>query len=233
MSRLLNNGVLWTEAEMEILRANYMAIGAKAVKTLLPERSMQAIYNKAEAFGLIRRRFWTEHDLAVMRGNWGVEDIDTIAKRLGRTAESVGAKAKLVGLPVLVPEGWESLVSAVRRTGYAHPTLRRILKWAEVRVIRAYAARRGTRYNQHIVDPFEVDEAVARWHQTETPVTAARARGVSVKSLMSAARECGATISRLPTSVRTSKRMYFRASTEAWDAAYERLMERRGMRRAA
>jgi len=115
---------------------------------------------------------------------WGVP-ICIIARELERTPEAVYQRAARIGLPNGCPPGHEYLTAAAKRTGFGDTgMLRRILKWAKVR-IRHTNSLEPAQHARFFVEPEAVDRAVAAWLKTETPEAAARRLGVSTATVMS------------------------------------------------
>lgn len=172
----------WTAAEKRRLEQAYTKGGIHAAKVALPDRGESGIYHMTQRLGLKRRRRWTTDDDERLRAQWGLEDIYTIARNLGRTRLTVYWRAYELDLPLGCPEGWEYLSDAAARAGFATATLWRILRFSRVRVLHAYARNQGRRHT-HIVEPLDVDDAVAAWMQTETLTEAARRLDVNPESL--------------------------------------------------
>lgn len=172
----------WTEAEDDIIRRHYPGGFWRACAPHLPYRNADEIKNRASFIKACVRRHWTRTEdkrLAVM---WDLHvSMGWIARELRRSEASVYRRAIRIGLQVGIPEGCESLNAARKRTGYTYwLSLRRILDWAGVvvHVTRSDPHERSVKLRRHYVDPHEVDEAIAKWHATETVHGAARARGM-------------------------------------------------------
>ncbi len=189
-------GPAWTPAEDEALRAAYSSGGIRAACAALPKRGEHAIYHRANRLGLSRRRRWTADELERLRAQWGLESLDAIARALGRTRLTVYWQAQRLGLPLGCDEDHEYLSAAAARCGYDTIQLRRILKWAGVPVLSAYSRKRRGR--THLVDPYEVDDAVARWLRTETVEAAARRVGTTGCVLLKWLRKAGVEPQRAP-----------------------------------
>lgn len=171
----------WTESEDAAIREHYADGGAAAVLPFLKERSDRSVQQRARRLGVFRKRRWTPADIRKLRTLWDSTDpLSKIAKHLGRSEYSTYGKAKQIGLPLGVPEGCEYLQAAAARTGYRTEDLRRILKRAEIEIhlVRTDRSRR-TKHSRHYVDPFEVDLAVEKWHDTETVKFASSRHGIS------------------------------------------------------
>ena len=140
-----------------------------------------------------RRPRWTPEADARLRFFWDTPaSTRALCARFGRSAQAIGVRARSLGLPARVPPGYEFVTHAALRTNFDLKTLRRILAWAgvEARRVRSSATRRRpiehrrrARYHQSFVDPFDVDEAVARWLAAETPAQAALRVGVDATTL--------------------------------------------------
>jgi transposase-like protein len=129
-----------------------------------------------------RSRPWSSADLFSLAALWGSPGLSlcALARRFGRTPYAVYVAAGRHGLARGVPEGWESVAAAARRTGYTVATLRRVLSAASVRTSTAWgnplAPRTGA--PKRAVRPADVDRAVAAWLARETVEEAARRVGV-------------------------------------------------------
>lgn len=172
-------GPIWTPAEDAALRELWQTLEAKEIAARLPGRTEIGVWHRMRRLGLTKRRRWTERDDEKLRLLWGCP-IKTVAQELGRTIAAVYWRAQLLGLPLGVPEDGERLTTAASRCGYSITTMRMILDWAGVPIWRGLT--RGalkTKNCTHWVESELVDEAVARWCQTETPTAAARRLGMS------------------------------------------------------
>jgi hypothetical protein len=188
----------WTPAEDAALRARCVSDGATACASDL-NRSRLAVQHRAKRLGIVRVRRWTQHDDARLTVLWGEHAIPKIAARLDRTADAVYWRARELRLGLGCPRGAEYITRAAERTGYAVASLRLILRWAGVRIERATtrpdAVRRGTQaraHLTHVVDPYDVDAAVARWCATETLDAAADSRDMCSATLARLLREAAA-----------------------------------------
>ena len=121
---------------------------------------------------------WTAHEDATLSMGWGIRPIQTIATDLKRTPNAVYKRAALLELGVGCPQGFEYVSDAAKRVGFHHTTLKNILRWASV-FIRPAAARPGSKGRERIVEPSDVDVAVARWCACETIEQAGRRLGYS------------------------------------------------------
>jgi hypothetical protein len=122
-------------------------------------------------------RRWTGRDLDMLRNNWGDVTPRELARLLGRSEFAVFLRAVKLGLRAGCPPGFEYLTEAARRTGYDDTSpLRSVLRWAGVKIRRSFARPNAKAHNRprHIVDSYDVDVAIARWHTTETTTAAAR-----------------------------------------------------------
>jgi hypothetical protein len=181
---------LWSWAEDEVLRECYLRFGAKRCQVALPGRSLSAIMKRANAIGLLSKRHWSEDDDERLRKLWGAFSLDNIAKRLGRTLNTTYWRAQKLGLQLGVPQGYESLNAAVERTGYVQKQLRAIAEWAGVDIRRTLSRpmksrSKAGRFSYHFcfVDPFDIDEAIAKWLKTEPVETIARRHGIAGETL--------------------------------------------------
>lgn len=175
----------WTPAEDDVLRATYKR-GYRRVQAALPDRARASIFRRMNKLGLYTHRHWTPEETERLRGMWESGDLrlSAMARELGRTPKATYDRAQQLGLSLGLPPGHEYLSDAARRSGYSSTsTLRRILKWARVQIHIALSRPTKKPRRAHYVLPEDVDDAIARWHQTEPLERAAERVGV-----------CGATL---------------------------------------
>jgi hypothetical protein len=168
----------WTAAEDAALRE---PLEAKELAVRLG-RSEGGVHHRRARLGIVRRRRWTRADIGQLRDLWGEGmSLRRIARHLGRTSATVYIKAQAIGLSLGVPDGFEYLSHAAKRTGYCTSQLWQILRAAGVRpkaaLARTVERRAGHRF--HFVEPLDVDDAVALWLSTEPVESAAKRLGVS------------------------------------------------------
>lgn len=174
----------WSAAEDRTLRTAYAEGGIAAATAALPNRSRTGIYRRAQRLEIKRRRRWSRQDDNRLRMLWGEASMDAIVRELGRTRLTVYWRAQHLGLELGCPQGWEYLTAAAQRTGYSTGQLRRILRAAHVRIEPGYSRTQAPKQRHyHIVQPHDVDEAVAAWHATETVHDAACRRGMCSETL--------------------------------------------------
>jgi hypothetical protein len=174
----------WTSSEDAILAASYARGGIKDARAALPSRSEASIYNRAKRLGVKRRRRWTSADDANLRDLWeqGLR-LSAISKHLNRTKATCYVRAQKLGFRLGCPVGFEHLTAAAERTGFSPSALRRILRWAG-KPVRATVSRPvAASWRRQIVDPLDVDEAVAAWLETEPVEAAARRLGIDGQAL--------------------------------------------------
>lgn len=162
----------WTPAEDQLLRDRYVTDGAQSCADALG-RTWTAITRRAARLKVVRVRRWTFRENNQLRLLWGIHPIAKVASMMGRTEAAVYWRAQQLGLGVGCPQGFEYLSNAAARTGYAVTSLRKLLNWARVPIARAVCRpdRASKSRNGHvtwIVVPADVDEAIERWHETET-----------------------------------------------------------------
>lgn len=96
-------GVKWTPEEDDVLRADYAALGARALAARLG-RPTGSVSARAWGLGLVYSRanvpaLWTPDEDAVVRERWAHETAEAIAARLpGRTVDGVTKRARLLKL---------------------------------------------------------------------------------------------------------------------------------------
>jgi transposase len=203
----------WTDEEDALIRDIYPTDATACAARLFP-RTSGAVAIRAFRLGVRNRPTWTAADDVEIWNNWGVLSSEQIAEKLcGRTAGAVRARAKKLGLRTGCPNGYEYITRAAKRTGYELNSLRSILRYAGVRIGRSEASLVESRY---FVDPFAVDEAIAKWHATETIFAAARRIGMTSNALydwVQKAAESGVTLPRKP-----RRKRHWRIPSETIDA---------------
>lgn len=161
----------WTAEEDEILRTSYGTGGIAAASVALPERSHMAILLRANRQGIASPRYWTEKDDDQLRWLWGSGNtLPRIAAKLGRTGIACYERARDIGLKCGCPQGSEYVTNAAIRAGVSTVKLRSILERHGVAISRSLSRpyRRGNKcewanWRHHVVDPHDVDEAIAAW----------------------------------------------------------------------
>lgn len=183
-------GRRWSAAEDAHIRANYQAL--QLVELARPlDRTRASVAKRAAVLGLKKRPVWTAEEDRKLRFLWGEDSTESVAMQLGRSTLSTYWRAAKLGLPLGCPPDMEYLLRAAERTGFSYDSLERIIEWARgagvfgkkwrkiVRrsMSRGLDTRTGT--YRRIVDPLDVDAAVAAWMKTETIEVAAERLGMS------------------------------------------------------
>lgn len=158
---------------------------------------------------------WTEAQEAALRESWDWSKLAAIAARLRRPLDGVYRKARELGLPCGVPPGHVYLKTAMVKLGFCPSALRRILKDADVPVMRAIPAPRARKGAQRrwVVDMAKARAAVDAWMLTETPTGAAKRLGVRRAELMQRLAEAGVKVAPV------RKRCHVRIQTDVIDRA--------------
>lgn len=105
---------------------------------------------------------------------------EAIGKKLGRRPSAVARMAERLGLGQGCPRGYEYVSEAAERCGYTRRQMVLILAFGGVRMRLPSSRRARTGHRaQRVVDPTDVDEAVALWCSTETISEAAQRNRVS------------------------------------------------------
>lgn len=199
----------WTPADEAKLREAYARGGYKAACAVLPGRTAASVMHRANRLGVLVRRRWTKADDETLRTLWEIGlGIKEIAADLKRTACTTYVRAQKLGLPLGCPDGFEYLSAAAERAGYCTTQLRRILRWAKVTIRRSLGGPTEAARRFHIVDPLEVDDALARWHATEPVQAAARRLGLCGETLARRLRKVGVK------DTRTKKKQHWRVRGE-------------------
>lgn len=178
-------GKPWTEREVAFLREHYVDRGATWCAEQLG-RTFCSVTKCARRNDILRRRPWTYREDEQLRILWAPHTIPAIAKMLGRSGAAIYSRARDIGLGMGVPQGYECLTHAAERCGYTVTQLCRVLAHGGVRILRGMVRPnpnvRGSR-RTHMVEPSDVDDAVAAWCATEPLETAARRLGCTSEVL--------------------------------------------------
>lgn len=176
----------WSAEEDAALRAVYAKDGLRAAMAAFPYRSRRSITERTRRLHLKRRPQWTPSEDRTLTGLWddGTR-MDLILRDLpGRSRSACYLRARHLGLEPACPRGFEFLSHAAKRTGFGHTGyMRKVLRAAGVRVKLALASTAKRKYRQHIVEPEEVDRAVAEWNLRESVSRAAARAGLTPNSL--------------------------------------------------
>lgn len=159
-------GLIWTEAEDEIVRTLYSKghRGRRKARALLGHRTTQALANRAARLGVARpQRRWTAREDRTLLVEWGDVQPRTLFDKLpGRTWSAICRRAEETGLGP-PQQDLEPLTRVAERLGYCAQTLRAILRRRGVE-IEHYAAGdralRGRRARLYRVDPIAAEDAV-------------------------------------------------------------------------
>lgn len=92
----------WTDNEINILLNNYEYMTGPEIQSLLPRKSVNAIYIKASQLGLqsgyVHKYYYTDYDRQFIIDNWGNMSDEEIANYLGRNIVSVMEQRRRLGL---------------------------------------------------------------------------------------------------------------------------------------
>jgi hypothetical protein len=216
----------WSRAEDAVVRARYLSDCCDPISRDLG-RSKSAVFHRARRLGLLKNRRWTQADDAALRYAWGEGTLRYVAKKLGRSPLTTYWRAQKLGLGLGCPDGYEYLTQAAERTGYTSTQLRRILRWAGIKVRRSMSRNPKTVGRvPHFVEPFDVDVAVSRWLSTETVQHAARRYGVSGDTVRRWLEQAGREGYRVPPKPQRFK-AHWRVDSETIDAIVAGRRQRR------
>jgi hypothetical protein len=178
-------GRAWTPAEDATLRREWSEVAQRTLRAKLPGRSWRAILRRATmVLGLTSiPQGWETFDSAARRTGYCSETLRGILVWANRCAVWVEAITRMFGI-------------------IGHVTGGRVVPYdaeafdyggARVRLHTTSQSKRGgaTVHRWRLVQPDEVDAAVARWCRLETPPTAARRLGVPVATLSQRVRRAG------------------------------------------
>lgn len=89
----------WSDAEIDIIREHYApGTEARALTQLLPGRSINAIFSKAEKLAVLSGRFWREEELDILKEDYPRVGTAVTGRLAGRNAISLKMMAKRLGL---------------------------------------------------------------------------------------------------------------------------------------
>lgn len=168
----------WTPQEEAVLRQSYGRVHARTIGKRLG-RSPSAVMKRAARIGLQSRRRWSAEDDQQLSALWGEQSLGWIARVMKRTTMTVYWRARKLGLKRGCPRGLEYVSAAAARTGYDPKSLKAILKAQGVRLMPAFARPTKAKRHFHVVDPQDVDDAIARHHEGAPVQQHARDLGVS------------------------------------------------------
>lgn len=148
------------------------------------EMRPSGVFRAAEPAELAPRhkKRWTEEERGIVRAGWGIRPLSEIARATGRSESAVYDEAVVhMRLGGGRAQGFEYIAEAARRVGYSRNALLRILRWAHVNIWQA-VSKPGSHYrNARMVDPYDVDQAVKAWCETETLSCASRRYGFAAE----------------------------------------------------
>jgi hypothetical protein len=215
----------WSDEEDQVLAEAYARGGIYAAREALPHRTERAIFKRAGRAGLKRRPLWTPVEDERLRLLWGDGlTLATIASRIGRPQAGVYLRAQQLGLTSAAPQGFEYLWDAARRVGFSKETLVRILRAGGKTIYPAPSRPLGREaaFHRRIVQPTDVDDAVAAWLKTERANTAARRLGIDGQALRNRLARLG---------LATSRAAHLRLTDEQLDQANAIAQWSKGWRR--
>lgn len=177
----------WSKEEDRVVREHYVTIGARGIASRLPTRTIASIRHRANRLGVLSRRRWTPKDDRTLRDSWGIfkMSIRGLAKLLNRTPLTVYWRASVLGLDLGCPQGYEYLTHAAKRTGFSPGQLRDLMRKHGADLMQGLSrpTKIAPSRRYHVVDPYDVDRAIARWAKTECVNAAAKARGLCGQTL--------------------------------------------------
>lgn len=89
----------WSDAEIEIIRKHYiLGTEANMLASLLPGRSVSAIFSMAASLGVQSGRFWREEELCILKAEYPVQGTAMTRLLPGRNKVSVRIMARRLGL---------------------------------------------------------------------------------------------------------------------------------------
>jgi predicted transcriptional regulator len=195
----------YSKEEKEFINQSHTSSTAAEIAKKL-NRTRASVLRQMAAMEIRKRPQWTYAEDKRLSFLWiTTMSIKTLCKKFGRSQQAVCRRARALGLDTTIPEGYEFLSEAARRTGFSRQTLCNILRWAEVPIhqARSHLAEPRTKertrtrkaYHKQYVDPFDVDEAVTNWMKEEeqkaSPEQLAREHGLDGGTLRRRLRKKG------------------------------------------
>lgn len=164
----------WSAADDEVIRARYRKGAAAGIAADLG-RTTSAVRERARKMRALAERRWTAAEETILRDQWGELSLRQFAHRFNRTTKGIYQHARLLGIVNAERARSESVTEAAARTGFGRRKLMEILR--AHRVANPVTTRFTTKNKArpyYLLDPFDVDEAVAAYLETETIGAAAR-----------------------------------------------------------
>lgn len=96
----------WTEAEEQIMLANYETLGPSGVQELLPDRTLSGIMSKSSGLGLCYRPFWEEWEDQVIKDNYGLMPCGAMSEMLPRRTAIAIRQRAYYGLGLKTEVNW-------------------------------------------------------------------------------------------------------------------------------
>lgn len=91
----------WTDKEDEILKENYSSLPIEEVTALLPNRTLNAIRQRARNLNLVSytklNDLWKDYEISYIMNNWSLIPDKIMADKLNRTFRAVKAKREELG----------------------------------------------------------------------------------------------------------------------------------------
>lgn len=160
----------WSTIDDAALRSTYASGGIAEACAALPSRSRNAIFLRANRIGIRSPRYWTEDDDKRLVYLWGECKLGRLAVKLNRSAWACYERAGVLGLRRGCPRGKETVNRAAERAGFSRVQFKKLLDRYGVPISLAMskpysrkASGHRARWKHHVVDPHDVDEAVAAW----------------------------------------------------------------------
>lgn len=150
----------WTEDELDIIRRDYRHTNksARDIANRLGA-TRYAVLGQCERMGLIkatdyRRKAWTEKEDEFLRTNLEVRGISYLARKLGRSINSVTVRSQRLKLHRRFRDGWYTKREVCEIVGHDH-------KWVQARI--DCGALRATRHGD--LEPKQC--GMSMWHINE------------------------------------------------------------------
>ncbi len=152
----------WTEEEQEFLRKHYPEHSIQWISEQLG-RPFKGVEGQISKLGLQQWKEWTPIEDDCLRYWWGKKSIRVLAMELDRSATALGKRRNQLGLSISLPDGYESILSAEKRSGFSRKLLLKIL--SQYKVVPQPAPSRKYRPHRRmkIVKIEDVNKAITRY----------------------------------------------------------------------
>lgn len=136
---------------------------------------------------------WTRaEDMTIING-WGELSQRAMMENVpSRTWPAIRARARVLRLPFGIPQGFESVTKAAKRSGFSPSQIRKILKDAKVMITKRISCKTYCKsHKMYYVDPVEVDAAVRSFLESTSVQSFCNRNGLKPRTVIRAAVKAG------------------------------------------